>query len=204
MEATETRINKHISKKPKGTIFFPEDFKPYGNDEAVRVALHRMVKKGEIVRMAQGIYTVPKQSELIGAVYPTVDEIAKAIAKRDRARILPTGAFALNALGLSTQIPTKVVYLTDGAPRIVKVGKQTILFKRTTPKNLAVIGKISGLAIQALKSIGKDQITEIETAKIITILKRESLFNLKHDRDLAPAWISEFFDLALKEHRYVN
>lgn len=204
MEATETKISHQINAKPKGTLFFPEDFKSCGGDESIRVALHRMVKRGEIERMAHGIYTLPKQSKLIGKVYPSVDEVAQAIAKRDRARIIPTGAYALHALGLSSQVPTKVVYLTDGAPRIVKVGRQTILFKRTTPKNLSVKGKISGLVIQALKSIGKENISKTEIKKIINTLKEEEATNLTHDRALAPAWIAKIFENAIKEPQHVD
>ncbi len=203
METTETKINRQINAKPKGTLFFPEDFKSCGSDEAVRVALHRMVNSCEIDRIAQGIYTVPRQSKLIGKVYPSVDEVAQAIAKRDRARIIPTGAYALHALGLSTQVPTKVVYLTDGAARLIKVRNQTILFKRTSPKNLSVKGKLSGLAIQALRSIGKDHVSEDQVDKIIKILQEEESLNLKHDKDLAPAWIAKIFDQTIKEQQHV-
>lgn len=204
MEATETKIRRQINAEPKGTLFFPEDFKACGSDEAVRVALHRMVKGGEVERMAQGIYTLPKRSQLIGKVYPSVDEVAQAIAKRDRARIIPTGAFAMHALGLSTQVPTKVVYLTDGASRIIKVGNQTILFKRTSPKNLSVKGNLSGLAIQALKSIGKDNLVETDIEKVKHVLREEDSLNLIHDRDLAPSWIAKIFDQSIKEIRNVQ
>lgn len=199
MEATETKILHHIRTKPRGTLYFPEDFKSFGRDEAVRVALHRMVKGGDIARISQGIYTLPKKSNLLGKVYPSIDKVAQAIAKRDRARIMPTGAFALHALGLSTQVPAKAVYLTDGASRIIHVGNQTILFKRTSPKNLAVKGKLSGLAIQALKAIGKDQLRETIINKVIGILQQEDNSKLIHDMDLAPAWIAIIFDRALKQ-----
>ncbi|MEX2568945.1 MAG: DUF6088 family protein [Cyclobacteriaceae bacterium] len=204
MEATEIKISHQINALPRGTLFFPEDFKSCGSDEAVRVALHRLVKRGEIDRLAQGIYTLPKQSKLIGKVYPSVDEVAQAIAKRDRARIIPTGAFALHALGLSTQVPTKVVYLTDGASRLIKVRNQTILFKRTSPKNLSVKGNLSGLVIQALKSIGKDQVSEDQVEKLIRILQEEEELDLKHDKDLAPSWIAKIFDQAIKEQQHVH
>ncbi|MBN7811506.1 type IV toxin-antitoxin system AbiEi family antitoxin domain-containing protein [Algoriphagus sp. H41] len=204
MEATEEKISHQIKAKPRGSLFFPEDFKSCGSDEAVRVALHRMVKNGALDRIAQGIYTLPKHSDLIGKVYPSIEEVAQAIAKRDRARIIPTGVYALNALGLSTQVPTKAVYLTDGAARLVKVGNRTILFKRTSPKNLSVKGSLSGLAIQALKSIGKDQVIDTEIEKILFILQKEDSSNLEHDKSLAPAWISKIFDQALKKKQYVR
>lgn len=204
MEATETKISHQINALPRGTLFFPEDFRSCGSDEAVRVALHRLVKRGEIDRLTQGIYTLPRQSKLIGKVYPSVDEVAQAIAKRDRARIIPTGAFALHALGLSTQVPTQVVYLTDGSSRLIKIRNQTILFKRTSPKNLSVRGNLSGLVIQALKSIGKDHVNEDQVEKLIGILQEEEEMDLTHDKGLAPAWIAKIFNQAIKEQQHVH
>ncbi|MCH7411762.1 type IV toxin-antitoxin system AbiEi family antitoxin domain-containing protein [Belliella sp. DSM 111904] len=204
MESTEIKIIQQISSKPKGTLFFPEDFKSLGNREAIRVALHRMVKKGEIDRIAQGIYTMPKESKLLGKIYPSIDEVAQAIAKRDRARIMPTGSYAQYALGLMTQVPVNVVYLTDGAPRVVKIGNQTILFKRTSPKNLSNKSDTIALVIQGLKSIGKDNIEEAEIKKIVDILKREKKINLIHDKGLAPAWIEKIIDQSIKDQEYAK
>lgn len=135
---------------------------------------------------------------MAGKVIPGAEEVAAAIAKRDRARIVPTGVHALNILGLRSQVTMKVVYLTDGAARIVRVGKQTINFKRSTPKNLAAKGHISSLVIQALKTIGKTKITENELNKIIVHLKKEKWENILYDSKLAPAWIAVIMKKALK------
>ena len=91
MKSTDILILKKINRAPKGTLLFPEYFSDCGSSGAVRLALHRLVQKGEIVRMAQGIYVVPKDSELLGKVLPALNDIAFAIAKRDRARVVPTG-----------------------------------------------------------------------------------------------------------------
>jgi len=147
--------------------------------------------------VAQGIYVIPKESSLVGKVIPGAEEVAAAIAKRDRARIVPTGVHALNILGLSTQVPMRVVYLTDGAARKVRVGKQTINFKRTTPKNLAAQGHISSLVIQALKTIGKSKVEESELKKIIAQLKKEKREYILHDSKLAPAWVAAIMKKAL-------
>ncbi len=104
---------------------------------------------------------------------------------------------AQNRLGLSTQVPTKVVYLTDGSPRLIKVGKRTILFKKTSPKNLSTKGQISSLVIQALKDIGNGLVTEEEEKKVINFLKKEDVNNLKNDIKLAPVWIAEIMKKAL-------
>lgn len=197
MESVDKQIEKHINKIPRGTLFFPEDFADYGSSGAVRLSLHRLVEKGSIKRVAQGIYVLPKISSLIGEVLPTAEEVAIAIAKRDKARIIPTGSYALNALGLSTQVPMNAVYLTDGSSRLIKVGRRTILFKKTSPKNLSTQGKYSGLVIQALKEIGNGYVREDEEQKVIDLLKSEEQDILRHDIKLAPAWISTIMKKAL-------
>ena len=185
----ENKIITKIKKAGRGSLFFVNDFIAFGNSKAVNKVLERLVAKNEIKRVARGIYTRPKTSSLIGEVMPTAENIAKAIAKRDKARIVPTGSFALNAIGLSTQVPMNVVYLTDGAARKIRLNNRTITFKKTSPKNLATIGEISTLVIQALKEIGKDKVQEWEEKKIIELLKKEDKIRLQHDLKMAPEWI---------------
>ena len=195
--SVENQIVERIESLPKGELLLPTDFSDLGSSEAVRIALFRLEKEGVINRVAQGIYVRPKISELIGVLVPSAEEVAEAIAKRDRIRTLPTGSYALNALGLSTQVPMNIVLLTDGSPRIIKIGKRTIKFKKTTPKNLLAKGKISRLVIQALKEIGNGKVTSEEENKIIDLLKKEDLKDLKHDIVLAPVWVQKIMKLAL-------
>ena len=185
------QILKKIKKARRGTLFFGEDFISKGNSEAIRKALQRLVKYGELERIATGIYVRPEVDKVIGPVTPNIETIAKAIARRDKARIVPTGLFAMNRLGLSTQVPMTVVYLTDGAARSVKVGKRTIIFKKATPKNVAAIGAISSLVIQALKTIGKNKVRPEELEKIRVLLRKEKTTHLQHDLRLAPEWIRQ-------------
>lgn len=196
MESVEKKVKSSILSRKRGDLLFPEDFERFGSSEAVRLALHRLEQQSFIKRVAQGIYVRPEIDEFIGELTPTAEEVALAIAKRDRIRIVPTGVYALNALGLSTQMPMKVVFLTDGAPREIKIGKRTIKFKRTTPKNLMAKGKLSRLVIQALKEIGKDRLTIEEESKIISLLKKEDTKHLVHDTQLAPAWIKKIMQKA--------
>lgn len=197
MQSIEKQIEDKIKDDAKGTLLFPEDFQQLGSSEAVRLALHRIEKRGIIRRVAHGIYVRPKESSYIGEVMPTAEEVAEGIAKRDKIRIVPTGVYALHALGLSTQIPLKLVFLTDGAARTIKVGKRTIKLKRTTPKNLLAKGKISSLAIQALREIGKDKASLTELKQILKLLKEEDLQLLKHDIKLAPEWIKQVMKKAI-------
>lgn len=197
MESIESKIKKYISGKKRGELLFPDDFRKFGSSEAVRLALYRIEKEGYIQRVAQGIYVRPKISKYAGEVLPTAEEIAMAIAKRDKIRLVPTGVYALSALGLSSQVPMKLVFLTDGAPREIKLGKRSIKLKKTTPKNLSAKGEISRLAIQALREIGKDKLTEEEEAKIIALLKKEDQKDLLHDIELAPVWIQKIMEKSL-------
>jgi len=187
----ENRIAEALKTLQKGSVLFVDDFLDYGNHESVKKALLRLKEKEILVRLAHGIYLYPKVDKELGVLFPSTEEIAKAIARRDKARIVPTGVQALNKLGLSTQVPMKVVYLTDGAARTVKVGKRTITFNKTSPKNLLAIGEISSLAIQALKTIGQNQIDEKTIEKIQSILKNEKKENITNDAKLSPTWVSK-------------
>lgn len=186
----EHNIAEVLKSFQKGNVLFVDDFLDYGNHESVKKALLRLKEKGILVRLAHGIYLYPKIDKELGVLFPSTEDIAKAIARRDKARIVLTGIQALNKLGLSTQVPMKVVYLTDGAARGIKVGKRTITFKRTSPKNLLAHGEISSLVIQALKTIGKDKLNDESISKIYSILKNEKKENILNDAKLAPAWIN--------------
>lgn len=185
LKAIENKVNK-------GEIFFIADFTELGNYEAVRKSLQRLTKDKSIERIAKGIYFLPKKHERLGIIYPHAEQIAKAIAKRDKARIIATGSTALNLLGLSTQIPLKVVFLTDGSARKIKVGKQTIEFKKTNPKNLSIEHRLTNLVIQGLKAIGEKNVTQEQLQQIQSIIdqsdERDLVYqNLKN----APVWIQK-------------
>lgn len=195
----EDKVLVKIKKAKRGSVFFVDDFIAFGTASACNKSLERLVTKGELMRVARGVYTLPRYSKLLGKnLTPTTEVIAQAIARRDRALIIPTGSFALNALGLSTQVPMNVVYLTNGSARkIVLNGKRSITFKKTAPKNLVAIGEISKIVIQALKEIGKGKATPEELDKIINLLKKEKIERLEHDIRIAPEWIRNIMKQAL-------
>jgi hypothetical protein len=176
----------------KGGIFFISDFAETDNYEAVRKALQRLEKANKIKRIAKGIYLLPKKHERFGYINPHAEQIATAIAKRDKARIIATGATALNLLGLSTQIPVNVVFLTDGSARKIKIGNQSIQFKKTNPKNLSIKHRLTNLIIQALKAIGENNVTNEQVDKIHEIIERSNEKELvyKNLRN-APFWIQK-------------
>lgn len=198
-ESIESAILGVIKKAKRGTLYFTEDFLQFGAAKAISKALERLESKCEVTRIARGIYTRLDKDPILGEIKPSTEAITNAIAKRDRARIVPTGTLALNALGLSTQVPMNTVYLTDGAARRINLGRRSILFKKTAPKNLSATGKISGLCIQALKEIGKGNVTDKEKEIIIKHLKMEEQRKLEHDIPLAPEWIRAIMRAALKK-----
>ena len=192
MMTVSKKVENIVSKSKQGKVFFVSDFLESGNYDAVRKTLQRLVKKGVLIRISKGIYFYPKIDEALGILYPTAEEIAKSIAKRDKAKIIPTGAYALHLLGLSTQIPMNVVYLTDGSTRKIKIGNQTIIFKKTSPKNLYFESKLSSLIIQSLKSLKEDNVNKTVKQKFFDIIKQSGEENkIKKDIKNAPIWIQK-------------
>lgn len=192
-----SEIQDRINEFAPGTIFYPEDFSAFNNPDVTYLALSRMEDLGLILRLAKGIYLKPKAGRISGDILPTVDEVVRAIAKKDKVRIVPSGSHALYRLGLTTQLPMNVVYLTDGSPRKLSIGKRKIQFKRTTPKILAIKGEGTKLVVQALKTLGKDTIKESEIEKMIAVLKKEDRQQLREDIALVPHWIGKILAKAL-------
>ena len=191
MQTTHNHIETKIKKSSKGKIFFAEYFLKFGSAENIRQVLRRLEEQGVLVRLAHGIYLVPKKDELLGTVYPSIEEIAKEIAKRDKARIAPTGAMAMYLLGLSTQIPLHAVYLTDGAQREIKIRKSIIKFKKTAPRNLAVKDELLQLIIQAYKITGEKNISEDFEEKLTVYIKKIDEKVLMSQLKYAPVWIQK-------------
>ena len=191
MVSIEKQIINKISNYKRGKIFFPTNFIKIGSSTAIRQSLKRLEEKGILIRISKGVYLYPKRHKSLGVLFPTIEEIAIAIAKRDKARIIPTGVQALNKLGLSTQVPMNVVYLTDGTPRVIKLKNGTIKFKKAPPKILTIKSETNLLIIQALKEIGKDNVDKDVIRKVKSIIKSVDKNLLNHDIKLAPSWIAE-------------
>lgn len=190
-ESIQQSILRQIVKEGRGQLIFPGDFRELGSADAIKTSLNRLYKEGKLDRVSQGIYMVPNHDPVLGKIQPSLEEIAQGIARRDRARIIPAGAYALNKLGLTTQVPNKLVFLTDGAARLVAIGNRSIKFKTTTPKKLQTKGKISSLVIQAMTELGQKGITPEVEKKLKTALEKEDPQTVKEDAALAPVWIGE-------------
>jgi len=192
-QSTYNSIKNRIEKSRRGSLFFPDTFVDTGTSDAVRSALVRLCENGILTRVAQGIYCYPRIDERWGGgtILPSVDEIAQAIATRDRIRIAPTGAYALYRLGLSTQIPANVVFVTDGSPRRVSIGKgRGILFKHTSEmRTFAYKSPLMALIVTALREIGEENVTEAQLAIIREQLKNIPSEEFNQDLSLAPLWV---------------
>jgi hypothetical protein len=191
MQSIDNHIKNKIGQNKRGKIFFGDDFAKFGTAEAVRLALFRAVKSGLLIRVAHGIYCFPKKNETGEYQLPTITEIAHAIAKRDKIRIVPTGAYALHALGIDTQVPANVVFKTDGAPRRIAVGKgRGILFKHTSEaRSLAYKSQLLMLIASALREIGEGNATPQELARIKSLMSNVSEKEFNHDIKLMPQWV---------------
>lgn len=192
-QSTDSKVVRRILSHRRGWVFTPDSFKDLGSRLAIDHALTRHMKKGTIRKLARGLYDFPKIDPLLGPLQPSTDDIAKALAGRDATRIQPSGAYAANLLGLTTQVPMKVVYLTDGRPRTIQVGNRQITLKQTTPRNMATAGKISGLIIQALRHIGKEHVDDHVLEQLDRRLDEEARSQLIKDIRYAPAWIADIF-----------
>jgi Family of unknown function (DUF6088) len=188
-QSIDSRILTRIHKRGRGSVLVPGDFLDLGSREAVDLALHRLAKKGTIRRLARGVYDYPKEHPKLGLLSPPADVIAQALAGRDRTRLQPAGAYAANALGLSEQVPAKAVFLTDGPSRTVKIGATTIQLRRTTPRNMAGAGRLSGLVIQAFRELGEEHITPARITHLKRTLPADERRGLLKDLSLAPAWM---------------
>ena len=163
-----------------------------GTSTAIRKTLSRLVEQKVLVRMGQGVYVVPILDKFFGEVFPSMEEIAASLAEKEHVKIMPTGQYALNKIGLSNQVPMKMVFLTNGTKKNITIGKSSIVFQPTTTKKLAMVGSISSLLFLGLEELDLNRLTESELEKIIALLKKEDQNNLKHDLKLAPARISDF------------
>lgn len=192
IQSIDNKINTAINKKKHGSIIFASDFAEMGEQKTINKVFERITSSGKIIRIARGIYCKPKIDDKLGLgiIYPGIDDIAQAIAQRDKCRIVPSGDLALNKLGLSTQVPMNAVYLTDGTPRRIKVyNGRGILFKHVVPKRLNFKSELMMLITFALQRLGQDNITSDQINHIQQLLLTVPKEQISKDLKLVPGWI---------------
>jgi len=202
MQSIDDKLISMVYGRGRGFVFTPKLFSSLGDQRVVGTALTRLCRKGTIRRLARGLYDYPRKHDQLGLLAPSVDQVAQALKGRDVVRIQPSGAYAANLLGLSDQVPMKVVFLTDGPSKSVLLGKQEIILKRTTPRNMATAGRTSGLVIQALRHIGQRHVDDAVMNALKSRLTDDDKNQLQKDFQYAPAWIANIMRNITKRDSY--
>ncbi|MEO6391533.1 MAG: DUF6088 family protein [Pyrinomonadaceae bacterium] len=189
MISIEDRILYRLRGKGRGWAFSARDFLDLGGRGAIDLALSRLANRGHIRRIQRGIYDFPKQHPNLGPLSPSIDSVARLIARKTNSSLKITGAEAANALGLTTQVPAQIIYLTDGPTRKFHFGNQILELRHTSPRAMATAGKGSGTIIQALQYFGKDGVTDKMIDKIRSVVSHVDKKELKKDINAAPDWL---------------
>lgn len=172
----------------RGGVFTPRDFLDVAARSTVDQALSRLVKNGKLRRLARGLYDFPKVHPKLGPLSPAPDDVAQALARETGSQVQIAGARAANALGLSTQVPAKSSYLTDGPSRRVVLGKRVVDLRHASPKHLIAPGSAAGTVVQALRHLGP-----VRAADVVQIAMRHLSTSdkrmLASTAVQAPAWM---------------
>ena len=181
-------LRQRIETLPEDSVLFRSDFPDY-HSEFVGGTLSELTNEGVLVKLAQGIYARPRKSRF-GVVLPSVEKIVQAISKRDNAKVIPFGMTALNALGLSTQVPMNYTYLTTGSERTISLKNQQVVLKRGVPKNFCYTTRLISLMVQALRALKQENVGQEEIQTIRTLITREpDKESLTKDVDMMQAWM---------------
>lgn len=161
MQSAADKILARIQRKGRGSAFSGKDFLDLAARSSVDKALSSLLENGSIRRVCRGIYDYPRVNKKLGGqLSPDYDQVAHAIARRNGTRIEASGAWAANLLGLSTQVPAKIVYLTNGTSRSYHIGNQTIEFRHVAPKELLARKGSATLVVQALSHLGREHVNQ--------------------------------------------
>lgn len=195
----EYKVRRTLTRVRYGTVLFTSSF-PQFDLEYVTKLLAQFEKEGLITRIAKGIYVKAKKTRF-GVIYPSAFELVTEIAKRDKAKIIPTGETAANRLGFSTQIPMNTCFLTSGSSRTLSLGNRTVTLTHGAPKNFAYKGKLMPELVQALRSIGENNITEAVEKRVTQLLNETpEATTIEHDLLLTPVWIRQIIKRNIKKN----
>lgn len=184
-----SKIKQRIIGKGRGAIFAPSDFLDIGSRASVDQALSRLADQGVIRRLTRGLYDYPKKNPRFGYLSPSADDIAQAVARKDHQVLQPSPAMAANQLGLSTQVPSKPTYMTNGPTRTKTIGRQVIQFRNASSKTLVGAGQKTGAVFQALRYVGKDRVDDQVIGKLARSLDDKDRALLSKQSKHVPAWM---------------
>ncbi len=194
------KIKKRIQSAKAGSVFILSDFSDIAEADTVRQVIARLENDGTLIRIMRGVYYKPEYNELLGEIIaPYPDDIAHAIARNFGWTIVPCGDTALNLLGLSTQVPSMWVYVSDGEYKEYSYGNTTIKFKRTTNKEISKLSHKTALTIQALKALGKEHVTDSVINKLKRVLTKEEKDTMFVEAKTATTWVYEIIKTICKD-----
>ena len=191
MSTIQDGILDRIRGQGRGKVFTPKDFLDLGSRDAADQSLSRLVKSGEIQRLGRGLYHYPRVNERLGIpITPDLDEIASALGRQTGSQVVPSGAVAANRLGLSTQVPAKPVYLSDGRTRQVRIGSTLFQIRHAAPKELPAGSRTSAMVFQALRHLGQVAVDDHVVARLKRVLSAEQRQELLRDARYTTDWIA--------------
>ena len=200
MNNIREQIEKRITDAGSGYVFTRKDFQDISSAGSIGQILSRLVKDGFIRRIGRGLFDYPKTNPILGGeLSPDIDQAAKAIARKFKWSILPFGSLAANRLGLSQQVPAKFIYLSNGPTKQVKIGTTAIQFKHARPKEIYGDSAISGLVIQALRYLGKENVDDDIIAHFRQKLSAGEKKELLNDIHFSTEWIFEIIQRIAKD-----
>lgn len=185
-------IVEMVSEAKPGAVFVPSDFAEAGSADAVRKALSRMVEAGELERPMRGLYRKPRRSAFLDKAVPaSPDEIAEALARKFEWRIAPYGDTALNRLGVDSQVPSVVRYVSDGPYRTISTAPIRSSSRHTANRDLSRLNPVAATVVQALKALGKDGVTEDALDIISSRLDDSQMERLASETRNSTSWVRE-------------
>ena len=199
MMSVGDRILKRVRDKGRGWVFTPKDFVDFGTRGSIDMALSRLAKSGAIRRIERGLYDYPKQHDKLGILSPDPDSLAQAVSARTGEKVFPSAAAAANRLGLSTQVPAKAAYVTDGPTRTRKLAGRTIAMKHTRAPILDSASSQANAVLQALSLIGRDNVDPTLIGALAKRLDNQDIKTLMAGRAQMSGWMG---DVVLKIARH--
>lgn len=183
------RILHRVRGHGRGHVFGPRDFLDLGSRAAVDQALTRLADAGGIRRLDRGLYDLPRVHPKVGPLWPSAEVVARAVARQTGSHVKGAGALAANALGLSTQVPAAVTFLTDGPSRTVRIGRLDVVLLHAGRVDMLLPDSRAGLVIVALKHLGRGAATPDLVARLSATLDDADRRRLRGVRKMLPGWL---------------
>jgi hypothetical protein len=200
-----SKILQRFRRAKPGTVYSPKDFLDLGGRSSVGWVLHDLARRGRVRRVARGLYDYPRTSESLGiSSSPDLHEAATAYARKQQWDVVPHPASAANLLGLSQQVPAKLVYLSTGPTKTIRIGTRDIVFRNARPKAFAAKSELGALVIQGLRFLGKDRVDAEVRQRLGRALTEKDLRKVLRDTQYGAAWIHEVVRQLAEERSWTS